>query len=127
MTTAQSVTENPRNSVQADDPMTKATLLTETLARASGQDAGNRQMRKAGRTRWSVDDWNTAAETTARLMVLGGLLPVECYAIGGFGTFPYARGNDGSWIDQRGGGQRRPFPRKPEHERLPRTESRPCR
>jgi hypothetical protein len=76
-------------------------ILTKTLARASGQDAGNAQMRKASRARWNDDDWNAAGETTMRLMVLGGFLPVECYARSGFGAFPYVMGNEGAWIKLR--------------------------
>ena len=79
--------------------MSRAIVLTEELARASGQDVGNANMRKAGRMRWNDDDWNVAAETTMRLMVLGGVLPVECYVHGGFGPFPYVMGNDGAWIN----------------------------
>lgn len=80
--------------------MAKAIVLTETLARASGQDAGNAQMRKAGRARWNDDDWNLAAETTMRFMVLGDILPVECYTRE-FGPFPYVMGNQGEWIKLR--------------------------
>ncbi len=72
-------------------------VLTESLARASGQDAGNAQMRKAGRTRWNEEDWNHAAETMMRFMVLGEMLPVQCYT-SEFGPFPYVMGNQGTWI-----------------------------
>ena len=30
-------------------------------------DAGNRNARRAGRTRWLVEDWNVACETFERL------------------------------------------------------------
>lgn len=49
--------------------MTRAITLTAALARASGQDAGNIQMRKAGRTRWNLADRNRAAKITNRLML----------------------------------------------------------
>jgi hypothetical protein len=38
------------------------------LAMAAGRDAANRQMRKAGRTAWNEDDWNTAASLVQRLL-----------------------------------------------------------
>lgn len=38
-------------------------LMTYSLAMAAGQDAANRQMRKEGRTRWSLEDYNLAAAT----------------------------------------------------------------
>lgn len=79
----------------------KAIVLTETLARASGQDAGCVQMRKAGRTKWNLADYNLASETTMRLMVLGGMLPMQCYTGSGFGDFPYVTANNGSWIKLR--------------------------
>lgn len=44
-------------------------VLTRSLAFASGQDAGNARMRKAGRTRWNLDDRNHAAEVTNRLLM----------------------------------------------------------
>jgi len=52
------MTKASRNAVQ----------LTPSLAYASGQDAGNRSMRSANRKRWSVEDFNVAAERTNRLM-----------------------------------------------------------
>lgn len=43
------------------------------IASAAGRDAGNRSMRAAGRTAWNADDWNAAAEVTARVLrALGG-------------------------------------------------------
>jgi hypothetical protein len=42
--------------------------MTDKLAIAIGQDAGNAAMRAAGRTAWNEDDWSLAAETTARLL-----------------------------------------------------------
>lgn len=60
--------------------MTRSLItLTPELARASGLDAANRNMRKHGRVRWSNEDWNIAAERTARLMVVGGFWPVALY------------------------------------------------
>lgn len=41
--------------------------LTLPLCYAAGRDAGNRSMRKAGRTAWNEDDYNAAAEVFARL------------------------------------------------------------
>lgn len=49
-------------------------MLTSELAYASGRDAGNTSMRRAGRKRWNVDDYNIAAETTNRL--LASMVPV---------------------------------------------------
>lgn len=43
--------------------------LTPELAHASGMDAGNASMRKAGRTRWNEEDANVAAELTNRLLL----------------------------------------------------------
>lgn len=43
------------------------TTLTPEIARAAGLDAGNRSMRAAGRTTWSVEDYNAAAAETGRL------------------------------------------------------------
>lgn len=43
-------------------------ILTPALAYASGQDAGNAHMRKAGRTRWNEDDFNVAAAKTSSLL-----------------------------------------------------------
>jgi hypothetical protein len=45
-----------------DVAMTKGgrVLMTYSLAMAAGQDAANRQMRKAGRKKWSRDDYNEA-------------------------------------------------------------------
>ena len=37
--------------------------LTEVLAHAAATDAANRAMRKAGRTAWSVADYNVAVRT----------------------------------------------------------------
>lgn len=41
--------------------------MTESLARAAAQDAGNRSMRKAGRKAWNMDDWNAAWDEFDRL------------------------------------------------------------
>lgn len=38
-----------------------------SFLRASAQDAGNMQMRTAGRTRWNDDDWNRACDEQERL------------------------------------------------------------
>lgn len=42
--------------------MAKMTL-TRDIANAIAMDYANRQMRKAGRTAWSEDDYNLAVET----------------------------------------------------------------
>lgn len=42
----------------------KAIEITYELALAAGRDAANRQMCKAGRKTWSVDDWNLASKVT---------------------------------------------------------------
>lgn len=42
--------------------------VTPAIAYAAGHDAANRQMRAAGRTKWSRDDQRVACETSARLM-----------------------------------------------------------
>jgi len=43
--------------------------LTATLAYASGMDAGNANMRKAGRKRWNGEDADAAADKTVRLLL----------------------------------------------------------
>ncbi len=42
--------------------------LSRALAYASGLDAGNARMRKAGRKRWSREDATEAATVTNRLL-----------------------------------------------------------
>ena len=42
---------------------------TYKLAMAAGWDAGNRSMRKAGRTAWNHEDYKAAAEVVARLLM----------------------------------------------------------
>jgi hypothetical protein len=42
--------------------------MTYEIAHAAGQDAGNRSMRKAGRTSWDREDFNIAAKEFSRLM-----------------------------------------------------------
>jgi hypothetical protein len=44
--------------------------LTPELAYAAGRDAGNRSMRRAGRTAWNEEDWGAAADVTNRLLAL---------------------------------------------------------
>ena len=48
--------------------MTRPTL-TADLARASGFDAAERNMRANGRTAWSEDDADVAASTTNKLLL----------------------------------------------------------
>ena len=44
--------------------------ITKAIAYAAGRDAGNRSMKAAGRTVWSEDDWNAAAQVTVQLMTI---------------------------------------------------------
>lgn len=44
----------------------KPITMTASLARAIGDDAGNRSMRKAGRATWNRADWNAACLATDR-------------------------------------------------------------
>jgi hypothetical protein len=37
--------------------------LTYEMAMAAAHDAGNTSMRKAGRTKWDVEDWNIMCRT----------------------------------------------------------------
>ena len=48
--------------------------ITYELAHAAGTDAANRQMRKAGRTAWSEDDYNLACRTMNELFPMAGML-----------------------------------------------------
>lgn len=41
--------------------------LTHNIIMAIGRDAANRRMKKAGRLRWNIADWNHASKTTAPL------------------------------------------------------------
>lgn len=78
-----------------------AATLTRGLCRAFGEDAANKQMREAGRSRWNEHDADLAAEITMRNMVFGGFLPPACYEQCIGEPFPYVMGNDGSWIKLR--------------------------
>ena len=42
-------------------------VLTRGLAYAAATDAGNRSMRKAGRSAWNEDDYNAAVTEFTRL------------------------------------------------------------
>lgn len=42
---------------------------TYEIAHKASQDAGNRNMRAAGRSKWNEDDWNVAAAEFERLFV----------------------------------------------------------
>lgn len=44
--------------------------VTYAIAMAAGRDAANRNMRAEGRTEWNEEDYNIAAETSARLFSL---------------------------------------------------------
>lgn len=48
--------------------MVSRILLTQSAINAAGQDAGNRSMRKAGRTRWNRADAMVAQAEIARLL-----------------------------------------------------------
>lgn len=48
---------------------TARVILTRELAFASGADAANAQMRRAGRSAWNSEDADLAASTTNRLLV----------------------------------------------------------
>ncbi len=41
---------------------------TFKIAHAAGRDAGNRSARRAGRTRWSEDDFNAAARVMEQIL-----------------------------------------------------------
>jgi len=41
---------------------------TYKVAMAAGRDAGNRSARRAGRTRWSEDDFNAAARVMEQIL-----------------------------------------------------------
>jgi hypothetical protein len=43
-------------------------VITQDLAHAAGMDAGNRSMRRAGRTAWNEEDYNAAAAEEHRLL-----------------------------------------------------------
>lgn len=49
--------------------------MNYTFAMAIGKDAANRQMRKAGRTKWSVADYNLACRTVEKLRKQFGFDP----------------------------------------------------
>ncbi len=42
-------------------------ISTYKVAMAAGQDAGNRSAKRAGRTEWSAEDWDVAAEVVAKI------------------------------------------------------------
>jgi hypothetical protein len=48
--------------------MAKQIILTKELAFASGADAGNARMRKAGRSKWNREDYNHACDVQNRLI-----------------------------------------------------------
>jgi len=52
--------------------------LDYQLAHSAGVDAANRQMRAAGRRKWSVEDYNLAAQTMNAL--LDKIKGTPCYA-----------------------------------------------
>ena len=47
--------------------------MTIGTARLAGRDAGNRHMRRAGRSEWNADDWNAAAAELDRICEIFGL------------------------------------------------------
>ena len=52
--------------------------LTEEMARAAAQDAGNRSMREAGRALWNDADWNAACDKYERLWPQPAVQTVDC-------------------------------------------------
>ena len=42
--------------------------MTDAIAHSIGWDAGNRSMRRHGRTAWCEEDWNAAAEATHKAL-----------------------------------------------------------
>jgi hypothetical protein len=50
-----------------------APRITLAEARAAGKAAGDANMRAAGRSAWTAEDWDVAAEVTARLLRAAGL------------------------------------------------------
>lgn len=60
--------------VNGDKPMI---TMTYKLAMAVGEDAGNRNMRKHGRTAWNIDDWNASVEAFNKAYPLGNLTNKE--------------------------------------------------
>ena len=48
-------------------PTTRRPRLTYAMAHAASTDAGNRSMRAGGRTAWSQDDLNAAAQEFDRI------------------------------------------------------------
>jgi hypothetical protein len=51
--------------------------MTQAEAVAAGRDAGNANMRAAGRVGWSAEDFDVAAEVTARLLRAAGMVGPE--------------------------------------------------
>lgn len=47
----------------------RAGISALQFAQSAGLDAGNRQMRAAGRTKWSRADYNLASRTQAQLLL----------------------------------------------------------
>jgi hypothetical protein len=47
--------------------------ITYAVAMAAGLDAGNANMRAAGRTEWNEEDWDVAADIAARLVGYEGV------------------------------------------------------
>lgn len=62
--------------------------LTRKLAFASGEDAANAAMRKAGRSRWNDDDRDLATTTTNRLLLY---VPFEAGGLQGLDLSPRDR------------------------------------
>jgi hypothetical protein len=54
--------------------MRRGITITREVAFAAGHDAGNRHMRRAGRSKWNRRDRDAAVEETNRLLAL---VPVE--------------------------------------------------
>ena len=67
--------------------------LTYNIIHAITWDAGNRSMRQAGRDKWSVDDYNAAADEFNRLMALAGLVPQTARAAEALTALAKAKGD----------------------------------
>lgn len=52
----------------APTPHKIGAMTQQSLAHAAGWDAGNRSMRRAGRSRWNAEDYNAAVREYDRLM-----------------------------------------------------------
>lgn len=77
----------PDGAIVCESNMTQI-ALTRELAFASGIDAANNAMRKAGRSQWNDDDRDVATETTNRLLLY---VPFEAGGLAGLDLAPHDR------------------------------------